>query len=541
MKFQYLLILTLLTPLCLWGQSKTEVGLLLGGTSYGGDLVKSSFSFNEEINFGFGILGRYRLNENVSIRGNLLFTKISGDDQNFADEDLFRAERDISFETPVTELSFLAEYELFGKKRYTDSGFNKTFTPYIFAGLGFSFISPETDYSRSNVNGVTEDQAEEISNAQLSIPVGIGLKYDLSEKVNLGFELGVRPTFTDYLDGVSLAGNPNKNDGYLFGGFVLSSSLGSKDTDGDGIADKDDSCPEVPGNTALKGCPDADGDNITDAEDICPNEPGLVALSGCPDTDGDGIRDSEDGCPEEAGLRVTGGCPDIDGDGIVDSKDNCPNESGLVAFDGCPDTDGDGIADKDDACPNEPGSQAKKGCPSRDTDGDGVNDDKDDCPNVKGLVTFNGCPDTDGDGVIDELDKCPNTVGTKNGKGCPEIAKEDKEILDLAVKAVQFESGNARLKRESYKILDQVVSVMKKYSAYSMSIAGHTDSMGKESSNQELSEKRAKACYDYLTSKGIRANRMVHAGYGESSPIASNDTVAGRKQNRRVEFSLFIK
>ena len=541
MKLQYLLILALIAPMCLWGQSKLEVGLQLGGSNYGGDLVKPTIFIGEETNFGFGIFGRYRVQDNLAIRGNLIFSGMSGDDQNFADEDFFRAERDISFESPLTEFSVLAEFEPFGKKRYEDGTFKKILSPYVFAGLGFAFIDPDTDYSRSNVNGVEEDMMVDASNAQITIPVGAGVKLDLSEKTNIGFELGVRPTFTDYLEGVSLAGNPNKNDWYLFGGLVLSSRFGSRDKDGDGISDKDDTCPEVAGITSLKGCPDADGDNITDSEDICPNDPGLVALSGCPDMDGDGIRDSEDSCPDQPGLRSAGGCPDVDGDGIVDTEDACPNEPGLVNFKGCPDTDGDMVADNLDDCPSEPGLKERNGCPNRDADGDGVNDDKDDCPAVPGLLAFNGCPDTDSDGVIDELDKCPTIAGTKASKGCPDIEKEDKEVLDLAVKAVQFETGSAILKKESYKVLNQIVTILEKYSAYSMAISGHTDNVGSESKNQELSEKRAKSCFDYIAARGVKDLRMTHAGYGESSPVATNSTSSGRRKNRRVEFSLYIK
>jgi hypothetical protein len=64
------------------------------------------------------------------------------------------------------------------------------------------------------------------------------------------------------------------------------------------------------------------------------------------DTDGDGIYDKDDACPEVAGLAQFNGCPDTDGDGIQDSEDACPEVAGLAAFNGCPDTDGDGIADK---------------------------------------------------------------------------------------------------------------------------------------------------------------------------------------------------
>lgn len=109
---------------------------------------------------------------------------------------------------------------------------------------------------------------------------------------------------------------------------------------------------------------DTDGDGVSDKDDTCPNEAGLAALAGCPDADADGVADKDDTCPDEAGLANLGGCPDADGDGIADKDDTCPNEAGLAALDGCPDADGDGITDADDTCPNEAGTVDLDGCPA---------------------------------------------------------------------------------------------------------------------------------------------------------------------------------
>ena len=82
---------------------------------------------------------------------------------------------------------------------------------------------------------------------------------------------------------------------------------------------------------------------------------GVTFKFGGTDTDGDGIYDQDDACPEEAGLEIFNGCPDSDNDGIQDSKDDCPNTAGLAEFNGCPDSDGDGVMDKDDKCPTVAG------------------------------------------------------------------------------------------------------------------------------------------------------------------------------------------
>lgn len=82
------------------------------------------------------------------------------------------------------------------------------------------------------------------------------------------------------------------------------------DSDGDGIPDNEDECPNEPGTKKTKGCPDADNDGVPDHLDDCPNEPGKKSHSGCPDSDGDGIRDLDDQCPDILGKSKFQGCPD---------------------------------------------------------------------------------------------------------------------------------------------------------------------------------------------------------------------------------------
>ena len=145
------------------------------------------------------------------------------------------------------------------------------------------------------------------------------------------------------------------------------------------------------------GAKDKDGDGIIDKEDTCPDVPGLAAFQGCPDTDGDGIQDSADACIDEAGTPEMNGCPDQDGDGVADKDDACIDVAGLPALQGCPDADGDGVADQNDACPTVKGDKANKGCPWPDTDGDKVLDKDDKCPTVAGTVANNGCPEVSED------------------------------------------------------------------------------------------------------------------------------------------------
>jgi OOP family OmpA-OmpF porin len=293
---------------------------------------------------------------------------------------------------------------------------------------------------------------------------------------------------------------------------------------------------------------DTDGDGIADNADDCPSVKGLAQFAGCPDSDGDGIKDSSDNCPNQAGPASNNGCPlptDSDGDGVVDDKDRCPNEAGPASNNGCPlpkDSDGDGVIDANDNCPNEAGPASNNGCPlPKDSDGDGVIDANDKCPNTKGLPQFAGCPDTDGDGIEDARDKCPSTAGPASNNGCPEIKQEDKEVLTFATKNVEFETGKSVLTADSKAILDKVAEILTRYPDYSLRISGHTDNVGSQASNQTLSENRAKACFDYLASKGVASARMTHAGFGPTRPVADNKTAAGRQQNRRVEFDIYLK
>jgi Thrombospondin type 3 repeat len=192
--------------------------------------------------------------------------------------------------------------------------------------------------------------------------------------------------------------------------------LVAKDTDGDGINDTDDKCPDVKGVAALQGCPDRDGDGIADKDDKCPDTIGLARLQGCP-------------------------IPDTDKDRINDEEDKCPTVFGYARYQGCPvpDSDGDGINDEEDKCRDLPGPESNKGCPlptednkaaKKDSDGDGVPDADDNCMHERGPASNHGCPvaiknkksakkDSDGDGIIDSLDSCPFKKGSSLNYGCP--------------------------------------------------------------------------------------------------------------------------
>ena len=353
------------------------------------------------------------------------------------------------------------------------------FDPYIYLGLGASSIK-----DKDVTNGTT----------YLKQVTGVGFNFWLTEKIALNFQAAL-----DNVLAPKLSTTSSKRENYAHYTFGVKFRFGQKDTDGDGVKDKQDACPEVPGKVELAGCPDKDNDGIADKDDDCPDVAGKAEFKGCPDTDGDGIIDSQDVCPNAAGIKELNGCPDRDNDGIADKDDKCPDVAGKKELAGCPDRDGDGIVDNDDACPD-----------------------------VKGLPQFKGCPDTDGDGIPDNIDKCPEVYGVAANFGCPEVKFE-------FFKVVYFATEKTVAITKYTKDLDEVVSILNDHTDVSVSVAGFADATGPSAYNMKLSEKRADYVINYLVKKGIAKDRLVKQFYGEDNPAASNKTSSGRAENRRVE------
>ncbi|MBO3096917.1 OmpA family protein [Gelidibacter pelagius] len=349
----------------------------------------------------------------------------------------------------------LSYYALDGTVKYSFANLinSKVIEPYLGVGGGYTWVD---DIGAGTVNGT------------------LGFNLWFSENIGVTVQSAYKHAFEDYL-----ATHFQHTVG-------LALKFGGKDTDGDGIYDKDDACPDVPGLPEFNGCPDTDGDGIEDSKDDCPDVPGLAEFNGCPDTDGDGVPDHLDDCPDVAGLKSLKGCPDADGDGVPDHLDECPNEAGPAANKGCP------------------------------------------------------WPDRDGDGVLDKDDKCPDVPGTVANHGCPEVkpsAEKMKQLNDYA-RTILFDTGKATFKKESQQTLEAMNAIFKEFPEATFALEGYTDSVGSERSNQLLSERRANAVKDWLIANGIDKDRLTAKGFGEANPIDTNKTAAGRTNNRRVEVKL---
>jgi len=330
--------------------------------------------------------------------------------------------------------------------------------PYVRVNAGFNWIA---GYNSMNAGG------------------GLGFNFWLSDNIAIKAQSVYKNNFQEELEEPVFT-QPN----YFQHTLGLNFSFGGKDTDGDGVFDKNDACPEVAG---------------------------LEAFNGCPDTDGDGIEDSKDACPEIAGLAEFNGCADTDGDGVADPKDDCVDVPGLKELNGCPDADKDGIADAKDGCPQEAGPAANNGCP---------------------------WSDKDGDSVLDKDDQCPDVAGTVANNGCPEVTQEVQNKLNAYAKTILFDSGRSSFKSQTLPVLASMNAIFKEYPSAKFALSGYTDSYGSLKSNQLLSERRVNAVRDWFIANGIAADRLTATGFGEANPIDTNKTRAGRANNRRVEVRL---
>jgi len=262
------------------------------------------------------------------------------------------------------------------------------------------------------------------------------------------------------------------------------------------------------------------------------------------DTDGDGLTDDVDKCPNEAedkdGFQDDDGCPDLDddGDGIPDASDKCKMEpedkDNFEDEDGCPDPDNDkdGIPDAADKCATDPEDkdnfQDEDGCPDPDNDGDGVLDPNDKC--IDQPETKNGYQDEDG---------CPD-----------EIPQKVKQFTG-AIQGINFKTGSADLLPTSNKTLDKAVAVLKEFTDLKMQIEGHTDDVALKAKpgapfqdNKSLSQGRAETVKAYFVKAGIEEGRLTAIGFGSDKPavdptgLKGGKLTAARAKNRRVEFTL---
>ncbi len=347
--------------------------------------------------------------------------------------------------------------------------------------------------------------------------VGLGFEFALARFVGLGPFVRynhVFPTDTD---------DPTQAI-FLTGGAMLSLRVPPPtpraeptpgDTDGDGVIDPDDQCLSTPAgdhpDPERRGCPmdDRDHDGVLDSDDRCPETPAGdhpdPARRGCPAADGDhdGVVDPDDQCP----TTPAGEHPDPDRRGCPDGDD-----------------DSDGVLNHDDACRNQPPGNFpdpnRRGCPMADRDGDAVADDVDRCPDQPGA---------------------PSRDPARNG--CPGLVTIHDGQIRIA-RPVFFATRRDRILPRSTPVLIAVAEAIRLMPSIHVAIDGHTDDVGDDAFNMDLSRRRAQSVRGWLGQHGIEASRLSSDGFGETRPLAPTTGLrrralnAARAQNRRVEFRI---
>jgi len=178
---------------------------------------------------------------------------------------------------------------------------NSRIDPYLFLGGGITLLNNDPFFT---------------------LPAGVGTNFRIINNFGCNFQASY-----NYLPGM---------DDYMHYSIGIFSKIGKPDSDKDGISNRKDKCPEIPGLELFSGCPDYDADGLPDYLDQCPRDFGPIDTRGCPDTDRDGVVDPFDRCPEVSGNQDLHGCPDTDHDGIPDIDDECPSVFGLAQNQGCP-------------------------------------------------------------------------------------------------------------------------------------------------------------------------------------------------------------
>ncbi len=283
---------------------------------------------------------------------------------------------------------------------------------------------------------------------------------------------------------------------------------------------------------------DTDHDGVNDPDDQCVNEPA-----------GDHPDASRRGCP----------APDDDHDGVYGSDDQCPTDAAGEHPDparaGCPlpDDDHDGVYGSDDQCPTEPAGDhpnpERAGCPDADGDHDGVFDHADQCPAEPAGIHPDparaGCPlpDRDHDTVPDATDHCPDRPGAPSTNparnGCPGLLVLESGALRI-LRPVFFGNNSDVILPASFPLLNAIADALRSTPEIRrVSVEGHTDDVGPDDRNLDLSRRRAASVVTWLTTRGhIEADRLVSEGFGETRPLVQGTTPAARAQNRRVEFRI---
>jgi len=213
--------------------SKIELGANANAFVYQGDLTPTRIGSLKTIKLGLGIFAIYKLNNSFSLKTNFDFGGLKGDESKYTGA-AYRKQRNFKFKTPVTEISESLVWNIIPPTNESAP----RLSPYLSAGIGYTFLHITRDYSHFNAayfaeegsitTGLAADSVHSLPRGQLVFPVGAGLRYSISDYLSLNLEAQYRLNSTDYLDGFSQAVNPAKKDHYFTAGVGLIYSFGKK-------------------------------------------------------------------------------------------------------------------------------------------------------------------------------------------------------------------------------------------------------------------------------------------------------------------------
>ncbi|MCZ7557674.1 MAG: DUF6089 family protein [Bacteroidia bacterium] len=467
---------------------KFGFGLALSLNRFAGDLQDGDNfpGATTDWNLGFGVHGLWRFADagdfsTLHLLGRISYSPVSSDfdGTNFTSREryTFNYKDKLLHFVAAIQMQLFPEYDL---------------RPYAYAGFGFILFDPEivsNDAYDAKFRSFIEDES-----SSLTLPLGVGVTWTISERLDFYTEFMKTLTFTDAMDKFV----SRDNDNYNKINFGLTLYLGDRSRAMQ---------PEAPVREAPK---DTDGDGLLDADETSiyntdPNNP---------DTDGDGLRDGD-----EVNIHKTDPTlRDTDYDGLLDGEEVLTYKTNPLLKD----TDTDGCSDGDEVL------VMKTNALVVDTDGDGLTD----CDERNVYRTNPLIKDTDDDGAEDGKEVRDGTD--------PLVADvlRMEQSGNIVLEGINFETNSAQITPDSEPTLTKALNTLRTNPQLRVEIQGHTDDVGNDRANQRLSEARANSVRDYLVQRGIDGGRMTTRGYGETAPLVPNDSDENRAKNRRIQFQV---
>lgn len=216
------IILPLLFLSCfLFGQRATEAGIYGGISLYQGDLAQTPFSA-EELNPAVALTYRQFFNPKVALRASAMWTRLTGSDLPYTS----RSTRGVEMKTSLVEATIGGEWHLLGRARLNNtSAFRQKFSPYLGLSVGLAFANPEFTKPVD-----LPEKEDDFSTTFFVLPISAGLRFEMTRKLSVSVDFTTRPVFSDYLDGISENGNPDKKDWFFTSGITVLYSI-TADTD----------------------------------------------------------------------------------------------------------------------------------------------------------------------------------------------------------------------------------------------------------------------------------------------------------------------